>query len=551
MVTHDVHAPGIDDDPEGHALEQDLLSDPRKDKRVVVLGGDKCRQRLASDTLSGLGIELLTTATSEQALETLSRTQVRVFVTEPNASGVDFLSALRERFPGLAIIVITGFDDVHLVTDTELGSVASTILSEPCTQEDVVVAIRNAFRHGTLSSGAEALGKTGKTKPTRVLLVEDDLPTRAFLSVQLKEQGYEVSGVEDGIAAFEALEEGDFDILLTDIAMPRMDGIELTQKVKEIRPRLPVIALSAAGDAETSLNALRAGAYCYVVKPADIQELSLFMDRSMLADMLERNLRQKNALLEERTEELTKALTELREQSEIQAQSRSAAMSRLAADVAHELKNPLNSIRASFAYMCSRLPRELVEANPKIAKHADIVELQIQRSQDIIEGMLTCAQPGEGGGPPTQVNDLLRECARLALMAREKVHVCFELDPDLPSTPASAAALKRVFENLVINAAKAMKNEGMLTIRTEPVGDEDIRITFADTGPGVPPGIIDRIFDPFFSTDRNEGTGLGLSICKEAMTQCGGSIAVSNAAAGGAVFTITLPQMEPVGVLSR
>ncbi len=551
MPTHNAHLPGSGHDAEGHTLVKEPRSEPCRDKGVVVLASDECNQQLMSGGLSTLGIELLTTGSPREALERLSSSQTSLFVTETDVAGIDLVVTVRKRFPDLAIIVITGFDDGHLVTDTELGAVATTILSKPFTQEDIEVAIRNAFRQRTISSGAEALHRKGKRILTRVLLVEDDFPTRAFLAVQLKEQGYDSTAVEDGVAALEALKADAFDIVLTDVKMPRMGGIELTRKIKEIKPRLPVIALSAAGDADTSLNALRAGAYCYVVKPVNIRELSLFMNRAMLADKLEQESRQRNALLEERTEELTKALNELREQSELQAQSRFAAIKRLSADVAHELKNPLNSIGASFAYLRGRMPRELLTANPKIPKHADIVELQIQRSQDIIEGMLDCVGPHSTDAAPIQVNELLQESTRLALATREKIDLRLELDPALPAARASAAKLKRAFENLIINAAKAMRHEGVLTIRTESAGNDSIRITFTDTGPGVPPGIIERIFDPFFTTDHRQGTGLGLSICREAVSQCDGSITVSRAPAGGAVFTITLPQMRHAGVPSE
>jgi len=86
----------------------------------------------------------------------------------------------------------------------------------------------------------------------------------------------------------EALTTSDFDVLVTDILMPKMDGIELTAKAKKLKPRLPIIILSAAGDVDTSLKAMRAGAYCYVPKPADMEELSLFIERAMLADRLEK-----------------------------------------------------------------------------------------------------------------------------------------------------------------------------------------------------------------------------------------------------------------------
>jgi len=99
--------------------------------------------------------------------------------------------------------------------------------------------------------------------------------------------------------------------------MLRMDGIELTAKVKTLKPRLPVIMVSAAGDVKAWLTAMRAGAYGYVPKPASMEELALFVERAMLEERLERELREQSVLLDKRTNELDKALHELRELEEV------------------------------------------------------------------------------------------------------------------------------------------------------------------------------------------------------------------------------------------
>ncbi len=262
----------------------------------------------------------------------------------------------------------------------------------------------------------------------------------------------------------------------------------------------------------------------------------------------ERDLREHNALLERRTEELRRALNELREQPGLQATSPLATVKKLSASVAHELKNPLNSISASFSYVRSHIPRDTLAAKPKIVKHCNIIETQIRRSTDIIEGMLNFARPEATDVADIQVNDLIQESIRSALPDHDKIKVRWALDPTLPVVGASESKLKLVFGNLIINAAKAMKNSGTIAIKTQADGAGNIRIIIADTGPGIPAGIMDRVFDPFFTTDQNQGTGLGLANCQETIKQCGGRITVSNARNAGAVFTITLPRMQQAKV---
>lgn len=527
------------------------MTAPHTGRRILVLDDPKRNRGLTREVFSPLGIDLVTARGSDHALQILSDQDVSVFVTDLQVAGVDFLTALRERLPDLPIIVMIGYNDRPLVAETNLGGLATTILAEPLTCEGIVVAVRDILLLNTISHAAQTLRKRVETCHPRVLLAEDDRDSRELLAMRLNKHGYSVTACEDGALALDALRSGEFDILITDIMMPRMDGIELTHAAKKVKPRLPVIMLSAASDVEASLNALRAGAYCYVTKPAIINELALFIDRAIRTDSLEMELRHQNALLESTMEELRESLDELRRQPDLQAAGRLATLKKVSANVAHELKNPLNSINASFCYVRSSIPENTLATNSKIAKHCDIVETQIQRSQEIIEGIMDFANPQALFEDEVQVNDLLQRSIALAIPAEPRIDVCLELDQALPSARGSERELTATFVNLIINAAKAMKNNGVLTIMTETDSDTGIRITFADTGPGLPAAIIDTVFEPFFTTDQSRGTGLELAICKECVTKCGGTLVAGNAPNGGAVFTITLRQMHRAEIAAQ
>ncbi len=512
-----------------------------KGKRILVLGDSSSVGSSAGHHLSGLGAELLPATDSKHAEEMLSRHGADALVTDLQRSRIDWLTSLRGRFPDLAIIVTTGFTDGGLVTDTALGTVATTVIAQPYAPQDIASAVRHALLRATLSSASDALSMNCTPAPSRVLVAEDDHSSRVLLEAHLKKQGYEPICVEDGVAAIEAVATQDFDILITDIMMPRMDGIELTRKVQQFRPTLPIIVVSTAEDAQVSVEALKAGAYCYVPKPLNIQELSLFMDRAMLVERLQSELCDQNAVLVKRSEELEKALKAMHEQADLYAAGRQSWLTQLSAKVAHELKNPVNSIGASFYYVRSQMPPESLATKPKIGRHCEIIETQIQRSQEIIEGMLDLARPGTACLDQIQVNALLRESTPLALPAEHEIDVRLELDPALPLIRGSESKLKQVFSNLVGNSAKAMKNAGVLTVTTATDGVGNVTITFTDSGPGLPSSIIHKVFDAFFTTDDKAGTGLGLCICREMVKQLGGTIRASNATAGGAVFSITLP----------
>ena len=281
-----------------------------KDRRVIWIGSGECP---VHDLFARYGMQGLAVSDPEQALEILSGQGADALITDIAATGIDWLSDAHNRWPDLIIIVTTGSADAHLAVNDSLCSIATKVVNQPYEHEDVVVVARCAFLLKALSSGAEATNaKRTPTRP-RLLIADDDEATRRLLSTCLDELGYDTTCVEDGAAALKSIEANEFDVLVTDIQMPGMDGIELTTKAKQLKPRLPIIILSTSGDAATSLEAIRAGAYCHLAKPVNAEQLSLFIERAMLTDRLERELGEQNVVLDMRTRELGKALLELHE----------------------------------------------------------------------------------------------------------------------------------------------------------------------------------------------------------------------------------------------
>ena len=127
-----------------------------------------------------------------------------------------------------------------------------------------------------------------------------------------------------------------------------------------------------------------------------------------------------------------------------------------------------------------------------------------------------------------------------------QVHLIKEVEPDLPQVEGNANQLQQVLMNLAINAQQAMKdNPGTVTIRVDVDGLGNVQIKVIDDGPGMPPTIAKRVFDPFFSTKpSDEGTGLGLSVSYGIIQEHNGSIRVDTAPGEGTIFTITLPPLD-------
>ena len=217
-----------------------------------------------------------------------------------------------------------------------------------------------------------------------------------------------------------------------------------------------------------------------------------------------------------------------------------AELGHLAAGVIHEVNTPL-SVIVSAAQMILRegeIPafvREMVER----------IDLEAQRLSEYTRGVLSFARTGQKTEAEADVNQVLREVMSfLRYEARKRsITVIEELDYDVLPVAADNNRLKQIFINLLMNAFQAMENGGALLVRTSMPDDRSVRIEIADTGEGIPPERLDRIFEPFYTTKKSgEGTGLGLYIVRKMVELMQGRIEVKSTVGEGTTFTITLPQ---------
>ena len=214
----------------------------------------------------------------------------------------------------------------------------------------------------------------------------------------------------------------------------------------------------------------------------------------------------------------------------------------LAGGVAHEIKNPLAGVKASV---------EVLSQDPSInAENRDVltkVAEQVKRMEVLIKSFMNFARPPAPQFMPTNMHAVIDSTVLLAQRHplfsphREgRITLVKEYDPMLPTLTADPTQLQQVFMNLLLNAAEAMPDGGLITIRTSYDPDtETVEVRCSDSGKGVDALIRDKIFQPFFTT-KVKGTGLGLSITKRLVEQQGGNIRFENSEGGGVVFIITL-----------
>ena len=234
---------------------------------------------------------------------------------------------------------------------------------------------------------------------------------------------------------------------------------------------------------------------------------------------------------------LIKDLSEIRELKEsIRRSERLASLGRLAAGIAHEIRNPLSSIRGFAQFFHKRFTGYREEQ-----EYATIMVREVDRLNRVITELLDFARPRELRREPCSVEKIIDDALQLLVMelTAKKVLVAKNCAEDLPLLQADQEQLSQAFLNLLLNALDAVGEGGKIGIGLTHYAGR-ISIAFADNGCGIPPGDRERIFEPFFSSKR-QGTGLGLAIVHQIVENHGGEIKVTNQPGGGTVFSIDLP----------
>ena len=224
----------------------------------------------------------------------------------------------------------------------------------------------------------------------------------------------------------------------------------------------------------------------------------------------------------------------------IMESERLALIGQLAADVAHELNNPLQGV---VTY--SHLLREKGAGNDAAQSWVEKIVIQADRSTKIIRGLLDFARPRTPNKRPTRVNVLLEEC--IALVENQalfhNIEVVKQFGADVPEVVIDPSLMQQVFLNLIINAAEAMDGGGRLALTTchDPIA-RTVEVGFMDSGRGIRPEDVDRVFEPFFTTKEvGHGTGLGLAISFGIVKEHHGAISVESEIGKGTAFTVSLP----------
>ena len=373
-------------------------------------------------------------------------------------------------------------------------------------------------------------------KDIRLILVDDECHFRMALVRRLKKRGVLPREAGSGEECLSLLEKEPADVIVSDVKMPGMDGLELLNHVREQYPQTEVILLTGHATTPDGVEGIKSGAFDYLTKPIELEHLL-----GKIRQAYERIQR-----LEEQKQE-----AEFREKMEQQMilTERLASLGTLATGVAHEINNPLAIIRESAGWMRLILKREAFREIPRKAdfeKALEKIENGVERARRITHQMLGFAPKEDSVFSEVDMEELVEESLQLLHKEAENqdVRIIQETDSLVSPVWTDSYQLRQVLINLITNAIHATPAGGRVIIRLKPA-DQGIEIQIQDTGKGIPKENLKRIFEPFFSTKSpGKGTGLGLFVSRGILGKLGGRIDVESQVGQGTTFCIRIPSSK-------
>ncbi len=395
-----------------------------------------------------------------------------------------------------------------------------------------------------------------------IIIVEDDPGTRATLcGILMEDPGYKVIGLEKGTDALEMIRKSSFDVVIADIRLPDVSGLEILELAKEINPDAAVIMMTGYASVETAVDAVNQGAYAYFVKPVNPDEMKTTITNALKQQRLSlenrrlvEDLQRSNKLLFEANKELSNEITERKriEQELIektgQVERATQLKSEFLANMSHELRTPLNVIIGFSELMLDKVPGKINEKQRQCLN--DILDSG-KRLRNLINEVLDLSkiESGKmefklGNIALTDVIESLRT-SMMSIVAPKKQRLDIEIEDGLPPVHADESKLGQVLLNLVDNSSRFTPDEGKLKI--EAVRENNYcRVSVIDSGIGIKKEGQERIFEPFCWLDNpltkeKSGTGLGLALVETIVEKYGGRIWVESEYGKGSRFTFTLP----------
>lgn len=386
---------------------------------------------------------------------------------------------------------------------------------------------------GTLTDSDPRLEQT-QPKPEPILVVDDEEHVVEAIGDFFSERGFSVSTALNGRQALALVNCSSFSVVISDLRLPDINGVELLERVLEVDPDVVFVIMTGFASVQSAVSALKKGAFDYVVKPFSMFDL----EKTVRLGLEHKRLARENL-------ELSHLMRKLLELDQIK--------SNIISTVSHEFRTPLTSLKGYLSMLLEKITTQS-KGQPEQIWLKAMVE-NVNRLETLVLNLLLMTESNSGGicliEEKVEMADLVNQCiARVEPLTRSKnIEVSFEPQNQIEIT-GDGEKLSLAVTNLLENAIKFNLEDGKVNVslRECPRGD-GIEIRIEDTGIGIPQDRIQFLFESFTQADMTptrkfSGAGLGLPVAKAIIEAHGGSIDVSSSPGMGSEFKIWLPKSK-------
>lgn len=384
------------------------------------------------------------------------------------------------------------------------------------------------------------------TKAT-IVIIDDDQNILELTSLILSKRGFRVFTAQCAKAGFDLVAAHRAELVLLDYMMPEVDGLSALRQIKSRFPDTSVVMFTGKGSEEVAVDLMKAGAAEYILKPFNNRNLIERLENVMRIREVELHNRELqleherllneiemwNLELQKRVREKSDALQKA--QNEIVQSEKLAALGYLSAGMAHEIRNPLNSIALFIQLMRQNTnDPEQIEYQGKILKEVDRVDM-------IIRKLLDASRRTRNITSDVKINLVIDNALEVFAPQIEDRKITIERRYRVIPSPIKAdqTELEQVFTNLFLNAMDEMIHGGRLEIDISEL-EGMVVVKVGDSGGGIPDKILTSVFEPFFSI-KTRGIGMGLPVVQRIVRMYEGSIVVENTSPAGTVFRLEFP----------
>ncbi len=522
------------------------LPEARGGNETLLLAEDDAGVRNLNKTiLSEAGYTVLEAADGEDAVRIFIENKdviqlVLLDVIMPKKSGKEVFSRISSEKTNTGVLFMSGYSE-HEIFEQGVLQKGQDFITKPATPQELLKKVREIIDRKRTYAGKmteEKPSAVTKAPPSAehepegtktvgryegsIVVVEDDPQLLEYVSFLLKENGYAIHACSNAQDAVNALRNSVADVVLTDIVMPGISGLELLEAVHDRDPDMPVIVVTAFADLGKAVESVKKRAYDFIMKPYDPEQLLRSLDKAV----------RYRKLLQVEKEYKTK-LEDFNKERETLVAERS--MNLMALTVADRVRNPATVIGlACKKILAQKLPEEQ-------RKYADLILEESNKLESLVKGFHDLLKSRKSVFEYEDINVLIRNIA--SLVEKESKTKNVKLRWRLSDRPLKINMQKNflqvAIQHALRNAMEATQPGGTVIVETD-AENETVTVTITDTGSGIPEQEVEKIFDPFYST-KTHRYGMGLPMIKQVVSEHLGEIKLISEQGKGTSFRMIFP----------